>query len=73
MLWGGTFWSGGYFISGVSKSGIETAIREYVRMRGKEKITNSYILTFASEKCRLNRILREFCHAVVYFHGRIVV
>ena len=37
LLWGGSFWSGGYFVSSVGKSGIESAIRQYVKGQGKER------------------------------------
>ena len=35
-LWGGEFWSGGYFVNTVSKFGSETTITEYVKNQGKE-------------------------------------
>jgi putative transposase len=37
ILWGGEFWSDGYFVSTVSKFGSETTIKEYVRNQGKEE------------------------------------
>jgi putative transposase len=36
-LWGGEFWSDGYFVSTVSKSGNEEVITNYVKNQGKEK------------------------------------
>jgi REP element-mobilizing transposase RayT len=36
-LWGGEFWSKGYFISTVGRHGNEEVIREYVRQQGSEK------------------------------------
>lgn len=36
-LWGGEFWSKGYFISTVGKHGNENAITHYVKNQGKEK------------------------------------
>ena len=36
-LWGGKFWSKGYFISTVGRHGNEEVIREYVRQQGSEK------------------------------------
>jgi len=36
-LWGGEFWSKGYFISTVGRHGNEEAIRQYVRQQGSEK------------------------------------
>ncbi len=36
-LWGGEFWSDGYFANTVSKFGDETSISEYVRDQGLEK------------------------------------
>lgn len=34
QLWGGEFWSDGYFISGVGRNSIETAIQQYVKNQG---------------------------------------
>lgn len=36
MLWGGEFWSKGYFVSTVSKHGDESVISRYVKNQGKE-------------------------------------
>jgi putative transposase len=36
-LWGGEFWSKGYFIKTVSKFGSEKSIAEYVKKQGLEK------------------------------------
>ena len=36
-LWGGEFWTDGYFVNSVSKFGDETSITEYVRDQGLEK------------------------------------
>ena len=36
MLWGGQFWSDGYYINTVGVHGNEEAIREYVKNQGKE-------------------------------------
>ena len=36
-LWGGAFWSDGYFINTVSKFGDESTISKYVREQGLEK------------------------------------
>ena len=35
-LWGGEFWSKGYFMSTVGQHGNEASISEYVRRQGKE-------------------------------------
>ena len=35
-LWGGTFWSSGYFINTVGHHGNEKAIRRYVQLQGIE-------------------------------------
>jgi REP element-mobilizing transposase RayT len=35
-LWGGEFWSDGYFVSTVSKHGNEDTISKYVKNQGKE-------------------------------------
>ena len=37
QLWGGEFWSDGYFVSTVSKYGNEEVITNYVRLQGTEK------------------------------------
>ena len=36
-LWGGEFWSDGYFVNTVSKFGDENTISKYVREQGVEK------------------------------------
>ena len=36
-LWGGAFWSSGYFVNTVSKFGDENTISKYVRNQGNEK------------------------------------
>lgn len=36
MLWGGQFWTDGYYISTVGAKGNEEQIREYVKNQGKE-------------------------------------
>ena len=36
-LWGGEFWTDGYFVNTVSKFGDETTITKYVRDQGLEK------------------------------------
>ena len=37
QLWGGEFWSDGYFVNTVSKFGDESTISKYVREQGTEK------------------------------------
>ena len=37
ILWGGSFWSSGYFVNTVSKFGDENTISKYVRSQGLEK------------------------------------
>jgi putative transposase len=37
QLWGGEFWSTGYFISTVGRHGNEEAIRQYVKKQGQEQ------------------------------------
>jgi len=37
QLWGGEFWTDGYYISTVGKSGSEFAIKEYVKNQGTGK------------------------------------
>ena len=36
ILWGGEFWTDGYFINTVGKKGNETVIQEYIKKQGKE-------------------------------------
>ena len=36
-LWGGEFWTDGYYVSTVGQSGSEEAIRKYVQEQGKEE------------------------------------
>jgi hypothetical protein len=36
-LWGGEFWSKGYFISTVGRHGNEEVLRQYVRQQGQEQ------------------------------------
>ena len=36
-LWGGEFWSKGYWINTVGRNHSENAVKEYVRSQGKEK------------------------------------
>jgi putative transposase len=36
-LWGGEFWSKGYFIRTVGRHGHEEVIRQYVKQQGSEK------------------------------------
>ena len=35
-LWGGEFWTDGYYINTVSKRGNEDVVRQYVKKQGKE-------------------------------------
>ena len=36
LLWGGEFWTDGYFVSTVGKNQNETVIKEYVKNQGKQ-------------------------------------
>ena len=36
QLWGGNFWSSGYFVGSVGKHGNEKQIENYVKNQGKE-------------------------------------
>ena len=40
QLWGGEFWTDGYFVSTVGQHGTEKIITEYVRKQGTEKDYN---------------------------------
>jgi putative transposase len=46
QLWGGEFWSDGYFASTVGKHGDETTIGRYVQGQGKEyhKLHSDHLL-----------------------------
>ena len=53
QLWGGAFWSEGYFMATVGQHSTEAVIREYVRNQGTEKVykkaspsTIGIVLTF---------------------------
>lgn len=48
QLWGGEFWTDGYFTSTVGKHGNENMIGKYVKNQGKEykKLYEDYQLTF---------------------------
>jgi REP element-mobilizing transposase RayT len=37
QLWGGEFWTDGYFVNTVSRFGDETTISKYVKEQGREK------------------------------------
>ena len=37
QLWGGEFWSDGFFVSTVGKNGTENAIQQYVKNQGTEQ------------------------------------
>jgi putative transposase len=37
QLWGGEFWTDGYFVTTVGKKGSEEAIRQYVKEQGREE------------------------------------
>jgi len=49
-LWGGEFWSDGYFANTVSKFGDETSISKYVRDQGLEK---EYTILHSSKQLAL--------------------
>lgn len=36
QLWGGSFWSGGFFVSSCGKNTSEKTIKEYVKNQGKQ-------------------------------------
>ena len=37
QLWGGEFWSKGFYVNSVGRQGDENTIQEYVKSQGKEK------------------------------------
>ena len=42
VLWGGEFWSKGYFITTVGKHGSEAVIKDYVKRQGQKKYKKIY-------------------------------
>lgn len=50
QLWGGEFWSDGYFVNTVSKFGNEETIIKYVQSQGKEK---EYKILYKAEQMDL--------------------
>lgn len=50
QLWGGAFWTSGYFVNTVSKFGDETTISKYVREQGIEK---EYVILHKEKQLRL--------------------
>ncbi len=49
-LWGGEFWSDGYFVNTVSKFGDENTISRYVKEQGQEK---EYVVLHREKQLRL--------------------
>ena len=49
-LWGGEFWSDGYYVSTVGQRGNEEAIRKYVQEQGQEK---EYVRLHYDEQLKL--------------------
>lgn len=43
QLWGGEFWTDGYFVNTVSKFGDESTITEYVREQGERRTIQFFI------------------------------
>lgn len=41
-LWGGEFWSDGYFVSNVGKHGNEKSVQDYVKKRSLITITKNF-------------------------------
>ena len=50
QLWGGEFWTDGYFVNTVSKFGDESSITRYVRDQGREK---EYTILHSSKQLAL--------------------
>lgn len=48
-LWGGEFWSDGYYIATVGKFNSESVIAEYVKDQGKGKDYKQLYLNFTTE------------------------
>ena len=49
VLWGGSFWSGGCFVSSVGKHSSENVIRDYVKNQGVENEYKQLYLNLSSE------------------------
>ena len=49
-LWGGQFWTGGFFVNTVSRHGNENVISKYVREQGVEK---QYKVLYKSKQLEL--------------------
>lgn len=49
VLWGGSFWSGGYFVSSVGKHSSENVIRDYVKNQGVENEYKQLYLNLSNE------------------------
>ena len=49
MLWGGEFWSDGYFVASVGRFTSENVIAEYVKNQGREKEYKQLVLNLPSE------------------------
>ena len=49
VLWGGSFWSGGYFVSSVGKHSSENVIRDYVKNQGVENEYKQLYLNLSSK------------------------
>jgi hypothetical protein len=60
ILWGGAFWSSGYFVNTVSKFGDEKTISKYVRNQGMEKDYNILHKYLMLEKFCYNRQVVKF-------------
>ena len=59
QLWGGEFWTSGYFISTVGKHGDENVIKNYVKNQGKKNISYK-ILHKQKRKDNPNQLMFEF-------------
>ena len=49
-LWGGKFWSDGYFVASIRKSKSEDVVREYIKSQGKQAEYEQLMLKFQSRK-----------------------
>jgi putative transposase len=46
LLWGGEFWSDGYFVASVGRYTSENVIAEYVKNQGKKKDDYKQLFSF---------------------------
>jgi putative transposase len=76
-LWGGEFWTDGYFVSTVSEHANEDVIRHYVRNQGRageykllhnQKVVHHEQLTlFANDLCKKSIVALKNTHRMLFY------